>query len=179
VRLPLFLRRLVLLLLLLGLGSPASAEVLLTFYSRDFGATFPHAFFAVKGTVADDPTPIDTNFGFTAKTVSPAILMGPVHGEIVTMDAGYVQNSQPHLSLAISDEQYRTIMAVVEEWRAIPGKSYDLNKRNCVFFVAAVGRALGLAVVEERKLMKKPRSFLEDVTRRNAQIAASGGTVAR
>lgn len=172
-------RLMLLLVLLVGLVAPASAEVVFTFYSRDFGETFPHAFFAVKGTVADDPTPIDSNYGFTAKTVSPAILLGPVHGEIVTMDAGYVRRSEAHLSLAISDAQYRAVMAVVEEWRAIPGKSYDLNRRNCVFFVAAIGRALGLTVIEERKLMKKPRSFLEDVSRRNAQIAAQGATIAR
>ncbi len=164
---------------ILGLAFPAWAEVTVSFYSRDFGETFPHAFITVTGTVAGDPTPVDANYGFTAVTVSPAILMGPVKGKVESVKPGFVSKSLMHLSLPVSDDQYRALMAVVEQWRTMPGKSYDLNKRNCVFFVAAVARALGLDVVEDRKLMKKPRSFLDDIVRRNRPVVAGTAAMAR
>lgn len=171
------LRRLSLLLLLLvGLSGPVYADVLLSFYSRDFGEGFPHAFVTLKGSVAGEAAPIDTSYGFTAVSISPAILMGPVRGKIETLKDSYIRKSQMHMAFTITDDQYRQVMAVVEEWRTRPGKSYDLNKRNCVFFVAAIGRALGLDVVENPKLMKKPRSFLDDVVRRNQQRLATAGT---
>jgi len=173
-------RRLLLsLLLFLGLAFPAWAQVTISFYSRDFGETFPHAFFTLRGTVAGDTTPVDANYGFTAVTVSPAILMGPVKGKVETVKPDFVRKSQLHLSFPISDDQYRAVVALVDRWRSLPGRSYDLNKRNCVFFVAAVARTLGLDVVEDRKLMKKPRSFLDDVVRRNQRVAASGPAMAR
>jgi hypothetical protein len=52
------------------------------------------------------------------------------------------------------------VLTVVERWRTRPGKSYNLNKSNCIHFVGEVAQAVGLKVVFEKALIKKPRSFL-------------------
>jgi hypothetical protein len=135
------------------------AEVVVSFYSHELGSTFPHAFITVKGTTADGHS-VDTNFGFTAKSVSPAILMGSVAGEVELLKTSYVLSSNRQFGVKISDGQYVALLAVVQKWRALPGKSYDLNKRNCIHFVGDIAQSLGLKVVMEKKLIKRPRSFL-------------------
>jgi hypothetical protein len=165
--------RLFLAVLALLVAVPAQAEVTVTFYSRDFGEVFPHAFFAVEGTLAENGAAVPaTNYGFTAKTVSPAILMGSVDGEIVTMNPTYVRKSNAHFRRTISDVQYRRLMAVVADWRGRPGKSYNLNRANCVSFVADAVRALGLRVNDKTKFIKKPRSFMEEVVALNPGLGA-------
>lgn len=77
---------------------PASvrAEVVATFYSHDFGAYFPHAFVRLQGKVDSTGEAVDTNYGFTAVNVSPAILMGPVKGIVETRPAHYVAARAAH-----------------------------------------------------------------------------------
>ena len=45
------------------------------------------------------------------------------------------------------------------------GKSYNLNKRNCVHFVMEAAALLGLSVNRNSKFFKKPKSFLFEVMR--------------
>ena len=154
------------LLLLLCWPASAAAQVEIHFYSKDLAKSFPHAFVRFTG------DGIDTNYGFTAARVSPAILAGPVQGKIQTVDPEYVGRSKRHFSLRLSDGQYRAVLAVVEKWRSAPQPSYRLNRSNCVHFVAEVAQALGLSAPPDRKLMKKPKSFLEKVTRDNQALIA-------
>ena len=163
-------RAVILLFALLALaGSSAQAAVTLTFYSRDLsGNSFPHAFVLVTGATDADPGHrVDDNYGFTARSVTPAILMGPVTGEIIAVNAGYVRQSQPHLRIVLTDAQYAAVMATVARWRALPGRSYNLGHRNCVSFVGDVARTLGMKVEDTRGLMKKPRSYLDNLVRLN------------
>lgn len=148
----------------------ARAEVVATFYSHDFGDHFPHAFIKLKGTVESTGEAVDTNYGFTAVSVSPAILMGSVKGMIETKDAKYVAKSNPHFSLRLSDDEYRKLMAHVEKWRGIGGKSYNLNKRNCVHFVMEAAALLGLSVNRNSKFFKKPKSFVLEMMRLNPHL---------
>lgn len=141
------------------LASPARAEVMLSFYSHDLSSTFPHAFVVLKGRT-DDGHAIDTNFGFTAKSVTPAILLGSVGGKVETSKADYVASSDRQFAVKLSDRQYEAVMAVVERWRTLPGKSYNLNRRNCIHFVGEIAQTVGLRVVFEKDLLKKPKSFL-------------------
>lgn len=157
-------------------AQPATAAVTVTFYSRDTGAVlehFPHGYFGVKGVMDAGGPAIDTNYGFTAKAVSPAILWGSVGGEIVTMSPAYVAKSDAHISFTLSDAEYERLIAVVEKWKALPAPSYNLKRRNCVFFVADAARTLGLDAYDDPKLMLKPRSFLEGVTARNKDWLAA------
>lgn len=160
--------------LLVALPSAAFAEVTVAFYSHDMGTTFPHAFFTMKGAVGPDAAPVDVNYGFTAVTVSPAVLMGPVRGKVETLSASYVKSSDRQFAVTVDDQTYGRLLAMVERWRAMPGKSYDLDTRNCIHFVAEALRIVGIDVVEQPKLMKKPRSFLEYIRDRNPRLGSGG-----
>lgn len=147
-------------------ASPAHAEVEVRFYSRDLGEVFPHAFFEVEGNGVPK-----RNYGFSAKTISPAILFGPVRGEIVEVSEAYVAKSRHHFTLTVDTAGYRRLLALVEEWRNRPGRSYDLNKANCVSFVAAAVRLLGLRTNPATRFGGKPKSFLTEVARLNPGLA--------
>ncbi|HUG46008.1 MAG TPA: hypothetical protein VMK31_05805, partial [Sphingomicrobium sp.] len=116
--------------------------------------------------------PFDTNYGFTPVRVSPGLLFGSVNGMIDSASPLYVSRSQRHFSLKLSDDQYRAVIAAVEKWRNAAQPSYRLGSRNCVHFVAEVATLLGLHAPPAKGLMKKPRSFLEKVTKDNYQLIA-------
>jgi hypothetical protein len=153
------MRILGMILALFLLPAPAAAQVVLSFYSHELGSSFPHAFVVLKGKT-EEGRDVDTNFGFTAKTLTPAILMGSVRGVVETSKPSYVASSDRQFSVQLDDRQFKDVLAVVERWRTRPGKSYNLNKSNCIHFVGEVAQAVGLKVVFEKALIKKPRSFL-------------------
>lgn len=155
---------------LIQLPVPAQAEVVATFYSHDFGDHFPHAFVKLEGKVDATGETVDTNYGFTAVSVSPAILMGSVKGMIETKDAKYIANSDPHFSVKLSDTEYARFMAFVGKWRTLPGKSYNLGKRNCVHFAMEAAALLGLSVNRNSRYFKKPKTFLLEVTGLNKSL---------
>lgn len=160
-------------LLLFGLPGPAAAAVEIAFYSRELGGNnFPHAFVALRGTVDATGERVDTTYGFTAKAVTPALLFGSVAGEIVVEGERQIARSTRQFALVLSDERYRAVMAVVERWRSRRQPSYNLNRANCVHFVAELAEAVGLRVERDQRLMKRPRSFLQHVRTLNPQLAA-------
>lgn len=150
-------------LLSLAMAGPAEAGVTISFWSHEFGNEFPHAFFVLEGTPDAGGAPVQASYGFTAKAVTPAILMGSVPGKIDETKHGYIENSDVHFSVMLTDAQYADVLRLVEEWGETGDHHYNLNRRNCVHFVAEAARRSGLTVVEERKLMKKPRSFVHSL----------------
>ena len=152
--------------------STAIAQVTITFYSHDFGNRFPHTFITLKGTVAKTGEAVDTNYGFTAKNVSPAILFGSVIGIVETSKPDYIAKSDPQFALVLTDDQYAKVMGMVAEWRDRPQKSYNLNKRNCVHFVMETAALLGLHVNRKSKYFKKPKTFLREVLKLNPTLVA-------
>lgn len=161
-------------LLLLGVQTKAAAAVEIAFYSRELGGNnFPHAFVALHGTVDSTGEEVNTTYGFTAHSVTPAILFGSVTGEIVVEGERQRARSTRQFALTLTDEQYRAVMAVVEQWRSRPQPSYNLNHRNCVHFVSELARTIGLRVEEIPRLMKRPRSFLLHVRELNPQLAGA------
>jgi len=169
-----------LLLVLAGLASPATAAIEVSFYSKEFGSSYPHAFITVRGTVDRSGEQVDTSYGFTAKNVTPAILMGAVPGEIVQSSAGYIAKSERHFSLVLSDEEYDRLLAVVEAWRTARQPSYHLNRRNCVFFVGELAAALGMRADTPKALMKKPFSYVQHLLQANREwLEARRATILR
>jgi hypothetical protein len=130
---------------------------------------------AVKGTPDRGGASVDANYGFTATHVSPAILMGSVNGEIISVDAPYMSRSDRHFTMRLTDAEYDRVLAEVERWRTLKQPSYNLNRQNCVFFVASVAAALGMTADTPPALMKKPRSYLEMLTRANQAWLANRG----
>jgi hypothetical protein len=154
--------------MLVAWSVPAAAAVTITFYSKELGTTFPHALVTMNGTLDRSGERIDVDYGFTAKSVTPAILFGAVKGEVISdHGASYIRASDKHFSLILSDAEYDRVMAVVARWRALPQPSYDLDKRNCVHFVADVAAGLGMRADIPKKLVKKPRSYLNLLTEGN------------
>lgn len=139
-------------------GTAAEAKVRLAFWSRDSGQYFPHAFITLKGTLDRSGEAVDTSYGFTLNSVTPIALFSAVPAHIDITSKRYIRDSDAQFSLEIEDAQYDAIIAQASEWGA-KGSRWSLNKRNCVHFVAEAARRAGLTVVEDRKLMKKPRSF--------------------
>jgi hypothetical protein len=156
---------------------PAAATVQASFYSKEFGASFPHAFITVKGVVDSSGEKVDASYGFTAKSISPGLLMHAVPGEIVSSKPDYIASSNRHFVLTLDDAQYMTLIATVEKWRTMTQPSYDLNKRNCVFFVADIAAALGLKAETPKALMKKPRSYLQSIVAANRAALIARGAV--
>ncbi len=148
-------------LFLLTLHSPAAAAVEIAFYSRELGGNnFPHAFVVLHGTLDATGETVDTSYGFTAHSITPGILWGSVRGEVLVEGERQIARSVRQFALTLSDERYRAVMAVVDRWRNMSQPSYNLNRRNCVHFVAELAAAAGLRVEQVPRLMKKPRSFL-------------------
>ena len=161
-------------------AAPGWAAVSITFYSKELGASFPHAFVILEGTLDRGGPRIEEDYGFTAKTISPAILWGKVSGEVITDHSpGYVKGSDPHFTVVLADSEYDRVMATIERWRSTKQPSYDLDRHNCVHFVADLAAAIGMSP-DTSRLMKKPRSFLEALTDRNrAWLSGRNATLHR
>ena len=164
------MRFLAALLLWLATLVPAHAAVTISFWSHEFGASFPHAFIMLRGTPDAGGSPVEGDYGFTATAITPGILLGPVKSEIYTAKPGYVAASDAQFSMVLTDAQYADMLALIAEWGA-PDVRYSLSKRNCIHFVKEAARRLGLAGLDHPKLMRKPRSYLKAV------LAANRGRV--
>lgn len=155
---------------------PAQAAVTITFWSHELGNSFPHAFFTLRGTPDSGGVAVDSSFGFTAKTVSPAILFGPVAGRIDVARPSYISSSDAQFSVTMTDAQYRDVLGLVDTWsEGRPGGVYRLRNHNCVTFVKEAARRVGLIGLDKPGLMKKPRSYLKAVQAENAgRVTAVG-----
>jgi len=152
-------------------AQPAAAKVRITFWSREEGQMFPHAFFTLDGTPDRGGRPVDVSYGFTAKVISPAILFGDVPGKIDLTPRSYIMGSFAHFSVLLTDAQYDSILHLTDEWGEKGNHIYSASKRNCVHFVAEAARRAGLRVAIQPKLVKKPHAFLESVLAMNPQVS--------
>ncbi len=149
----------------------AHARYVVSFYSHGWGVAgqmlyFPHAFLLVRGSADSQSMPIEQSFGFTAVAASPALVFHRAPGEVIDSRKAYLQVSEEHLAVEISDDQYRALMQAIEAWERVKGDPYDLHARNCITFVGEMARVLGLDVGNEHVM--DPARFLEDLRARNA-----------
>lgn len=162
-------------LLALVSASAALAEVRVTFHSFNgsmpFGR-FPHAFVAFDGALDATGERVSENFGWSAKTISPAILSGPVYGVILVEKDKWLTKTNRHFTISLTDAQYHKLRAEVEAFRTHPGKHYSLENRNCIHFVGRMAELLGLKVDYPRDMMRKPRMWLNHIGKLNPQLSA-------
>lgn len=157
-------RLLALVYLCVGYALPSQAAVTITFWSHELGNSFPHAFFTLRGVPDAGGAPVDANFGFTAKSVSPALLIGPVSGKLDIAKPTYIAGSDAQFSVVMTDAQYTQVLKLVDAWsEGKPDSVYRLGDHNCVHFVKEAARTVGLTGIDQLKLMKKPRSYLKAV----------------
>lgn len=160
-------KRFLIAMAMLVIAVPAQAAITITFWSHELGNSFPHAFFTLRGIPDRGGAPVDVNYGFTPVSISPSMLFGNVKGRLDIAKPGYMRGSDAQFSLVLTDAQYDSILALVEEWSDRGDPTYNLNSRNCVTFTREAARRAGLMGVEQPKLMKKPRSFLQAVAAAN------------
>lgn len=170
------LPRLMLILAALALWqAPAQARVQVAFHSFNgsvIWGRYPHTFVAFDGTLDDTGEVIHENYGFSAKSNSPAVLSGPVEQIVMTEKEKYLKSTNTHFTITVSDATYRRMKAEVIAWRDAPGKFYDLDKRNCIHFVGRIAELGGLKVDYPADLLRKPRAWLNHITLLNPQLGA-------
>lgn len=158
------IRLLLPILLWIGMAVPARAAMTITFWSHELGGSFPHAFVTLRGVPDAGGAPVDRNFGFTAKAVTPALLFGKVGGRLDIATPSYIGGSTAQFSVRMSDAQYAAVVALASAWDDKgPDSTYDLKTHNCVHFVRAAARIMGLGGLDHPELMKRPRSYLKAV----------------
>ena len=172
-QMPTMLPRLLLLLAALLLPFPAAAQVMLSFQSFNgsmFGGRFPHTFVVLQGTLDATGANVDENYGYSAKSATPAVLAGPVEAIIMTEKPKYVTTTNRHFTVPISDATYWAIRAEVAKWRDAQGKQYRLDEHNCVHFVGKIAELAGIRVDYPKALIRKPKAWLNHVAVMNPQL---------
>jgi len=69
----------------------------------------------------------------------------------------------------VSDADYRAVRARADWWNTPEGWVYDLQRRNCITFIADLARLAGLQTADEPSL--KPGTFLEATAALNPKAA--------
>ena len=153
---------------------PAQAEVQVSFhsFSGSFFGRYPHAFVVFEGTLEATGEPINENYGFSARTAGPNVLMGPTEHGIYTEKQRYIRTTNRHFTVTVSDATYRRMKQEVIAWRDAPGKYYDLDKRNCIHFVGRIAELAGLRVDYPSDMLRKPKRWLNHVVSLNPQLGA-------
>lgn len=157
-------------------ASPALAAVTVHFHSFNgsvLWGRYPHTFVVFEGTLDSNGQPVSENFGFSAKHTSQAITNGPAEHEIIVEDEDTIEDTNRHFSIQVSDTQYRALRTEIERWRNYPGRYYDLDDRNCIHFVATLAQMLGLQADVPEDMLRRPKKWLNYVTRNNPQLGAS------
>lgn len=154
---------------------PAAADVEVSFRSFNgsmFFGRYPHTFIEMKGTLESTGEKIDENYGFTADKVTPAVLSGPVKHRISIEPQKWIDKTNRHFTVTVSDAKYLEIKREVEKWRNAPGKYYDLDERNCIHFVGRIAQLVGLQVDYPKKMLRKPKAWLNYLTGKNPRLGA-------
>lgn len=158
-------KRIVIVLALLWAG-PALAEVKIHFHSFNGSVLFgryPHTFIVLEGTLDESGKAVNENYGFSARTVSTAILSGPVEHMVLAEKPEHVRKTNRHFSMTLTDQQYFRILSEVRAWQDAPGKYYDLESRNCIHFVGRMAELLGLKVEYPADMLRRPKKWLNHV----------------
>lgn len=159
----------------LAVASPAAAQVTVHFHSFNgsvLWGRYPHTFVVFEGTL-ENGTAINENYGFSARNSAEAITQGPAEHMILSETANTIEQTNRHFSVTVSDAQYRRLRAEVIAWRDYPGDYYDLDENNCIHFVARIARLVGLTADVPGDYIRRPKAWLNYVTRRNPQLGAS------
>ena len=153
---------------------PAQARVDVHFHSFNgsFFGRYPHAFVVFEGTLDDTGEVINENYGFSARTAGPNVLMGPTAHIIMTEKPKYIRTTNRHFTLSVSDATYRRMKAEVIAWRDAPGRYYDLDQRNCIHFVGRIAELGGLRVEFPPAMLRKPKEWMNYIAQLNPQLGA-------
>ena len=162
-------------LLLILAPLPAAAHVLLSFHSFNgsvMGARYPHTFIVLEGTLDSTGKAINENYGYTATVVGPVMAGRSVPGMIMVEKPKYVRSTNRHFSVPLTDAQYYAVINEVRAWYHDPAHPYNLNTHNCIHFVGRIAEVVGLRVQIPHDLLRRPKAWLNLLTRLNPQLGA-------
>ena len=169
--------------LLIVVAGPASAKVQLSFYSYKgaiLAGRYPHGFVMLQGTQDADGQSVDEAFGYSTSAGELAVLSGPTQGVLDVPTPAYVAASTRHVTITITDEQWRAIRAEKAHWIDPPGQfHYELYRNNCVNFLARIAQIAGLDLPVPPALQLKPRGYLTLLAARYPQAQAAQTVLAR
>ena len=149
----------------------AAAQVVVSFHGHEGARVrggflyFPHAYVSFSGTVQATGERVDEAWGFTAASPGPQLLFVSGPGVLSPPDARYVSEAVDYMSVTISDETWFAMHARLDDWRTGPGSRYNLNRRNCISFVAEMARMAGLQTPREDT--RSPNGFLKQMVALN------------
>ncbi|MBX9574798.1 MAG: hypothetical protein K2X07_04080 [Caulobacteraceae bacterium] len=158
-------------------AGPVAAAVTVTFYGHEGAQVrggwlyFPHAYLRLHGTLDTGET-VDRAVGFTARSPGPQLLLFSGPGILKEPEPAYLAEGVAYLSVEISDEAFHQITARIDWWGTPEGSRYNLNKRNCIAFVADVAQRLGLSTPSHETL--SPNGFLKDMVALNPAGSVPG-----
>ena len=156
-------------------GQPALAQVTLSFHSFNGSVVFgryPHTFIVLEGTLDSTGKVINENYGYTATSVGPIMVGRTAPGKIMIEKPKYLVSTNRHFSVPLTDAQYYAVIAEVRSWWDDPAHPYDLERRNCIHFVGRIAELVGLRVQLPQNLLRRPKAWLNLVTRINPQLGA-------
>lgn len=169
----------------LALAGAAQAKTTISFYSHGWGVAslfvyFPHAFVVIRRDQPDPagsappPAPRDpaagpgavpASYGFTAVSQGPEALTGPTPGVVESADPDYMKRSTLHLTVEITDQEYEALLKRIAAWSGPGAPPYDLNRHNCVGFVADLASAIDLKT--PTTIGRDPTRYLDQLARLN------------
>jgi hypothetical protein len=155
----------------LAFGASSAQAETISFFTHGWGMRgvgfiyFPHAFVVIERSAEEPGGPARESYGFTAANPNAVMLTGRSAGEIISQDERYASLARLHFSLHITHAQYLAVEAAIETWRNSDGDRYDLDRRNCISFVAAIAQSLGLTTPD--RAGRDPAAFMEAVRRAN------------
>ena len=158
---------------------PAALAATITFYTHGWGMAgtgfvyFPHAFVVIERGADEPGGPSRESYGFTSASPNTVMLTGRSAGVIIPENEHYASVSRQHFRLTLTPEQYDTVEAAIARWREADGNRYDLRRRNCISFVAAIARAAGLATPDHDGI--DPEAFMLAVRQENAERLGQDG----
>ena len=155
--------------------APALAEVRASFHSFNgslFGR-YPHTFVVFEGTLDSTGEAVNENYGFSARDAGPGVLFGSAEHIVMSEEPRYVQSTNRHFTIPISDATYARMKGEIAAWRDQPGKYYHLDRRNCIHFVGRLAELAGLRVAYPEALLRKPRAWLNHVSDLNPHLNAA------
>ena len=85
---------------------PAQAEVAVSFHSFNGSVVwgrYPHAFVVFEGTLDETGAPVHENYGFSATSAGPQVLLGPVKHGMYTEKDKYIRTTNRHFTVPVSD----------------------------------------------------------------------------
>ena len=153
-------------------AAQAAVQVSFHSFSGSVFGRYPHAFVVFEATLDETGAAIHENYGFSATSAGPAVLLGPVKHGMYTEKDKYIRTTNRHFTVTVSDATYWRMKQEVAAWRDAPGKYYDLDKRNCIHFVGAIAEIAGLKVDFPENMLRKPKTWLNHIAAINPQLGA-------